>query len=41
MIENWCYGMCDSVILPIVTIITFFWTIYQEKKIRGLQNEAL
>ncbi len=30
MIENWCYVMCDSVVLPLVAIITAVWTFYQE-----------
>ena len=27
---NWCYAICDSLVLPIVAIVTFLWTIYQE-----------
>jgi len=37
VIDNWCYVMCDSVILPIATVITFLWTAYQEYRHR--ENE--
>ncbi len=30
MVNNWCYVMCDSVILPLVAVATFIWTAYQE-----------
>jgi len=27
---GWCYALCDSVVLPILTMATFGWTAYQE-----------
>lgn len=35
---NWCYAMCDSIILPIVSIVTFIWTAIQAYQLKRLQN---
>lgn len=37
-LTNWCYQMCDSVILPLIAIGTFLWTGYQELRHRKEQN---
>jgi len=29
-IANWCYWTCDSVVLPLMTVATATWTIFQE-----------
>jgi len=38
MNPNWCYVACDSVILPITTVITFLWTLYQQKQIKEIKD---
>jgi hypothetical protein len=30
VLTNWCYAMCDSLVLPFVSIVTFLWTVIQE-----------
>lgn len=35
---NWCYLMCDSVLLPLIAVATFVWTAYQEYRYRFIST---
>jgi len=37
--ENWCYQLCDGVVLPVMAIIAFFWTLYQEFRHQKAKEE--
>lgn len=36
---NWCYTLCDGVILPAAAIVAFVWTMYQEYRHQRIEKE--
>jgi len=30
MVNEWCYVMCDNVIIPLLGVAAFVWSAYQE-----------
>jgi len=37
---NMCYAMCDSVVLPLIAVMTFIWTAYQEYQLKRLVKKV-